>query len=357
MSLNFPHQYSGNDQVSRATSQDNLDKLQTSVKIGQTLTRQDVVTKEALEHFDFIKANRNGCGHRCKKYTAVAASFTAGTILPFGALTLLGKYIYDSSCLSTEGVSCIPGAIAQHPYILASGAGIVALEVAAGRIGFSVLKPMAHGVATGYALLVNTLTKGVIRSYDNDSTKKETTNKEKHKEMVDNLKNTYSGIADALFERFNEVRNTPSQLLELQNDAGELLGANPQFVKALQRLEINSVDVETILGKFKATLEKIRNEKIALRTGSDEQDIAYNANLLTHFPTTAEHCIPAKVQQRIAAAKAYELGILHTAKSSIATVVAGTLSSVAVPAAAFASTFMCSNSPVTSFTPDLSKFS
>lgn len=367
MSLNFPHQYSGNDQVSRATSHDNLDKLVTAVKVGQKLSREDVVTQEAIACFNFIKANSNGCGHRCKKYTAVLGSWTIGAAAPFGALALLSGYMYNrSECLhglvNRENLAHVSNAclaetkslLTDHSYISTSLASMIALELAVQKIGhFSLISPITNGLATGYALLVNTLIKGVARSYDNDSAKREELNKEKYKEGIENSRKTWDGMADILYARFNEVRNTPSELLSFQNETNELLAAYSQFITGLTNWKINSADIDSILNKFKSTLEKIRDEKIALRSGSNEQDIAYNANLLTHFPITAEHCIPAKAQQHIAAAKAHELGLWHTAKQCVATTVAGALSFAAVPAATFASTFMCSKSPV-SFIPDLS---
>lgn len=348
MPLDFPHNYTGNNIVSSISHQ-NLDKILTAINTGQKLSPQDVVTKEALDCLKFIKANRNGCGHGCKKYTAVAAYWTAFTALPFAALAATGKYAYDNFPAPPTSVEALKLYPYEHPYvstIYAGGVSLGVLEAAAQKLGFSLIKPMTHGVATGYALLVNTLTKGVIRSYDADTAKKEEINKGLHKDIITNLQNTYNGIADDLHMRFSEVRNYPKQLQDFKNETNKLLTANSQFVQGLNKLKLNTAEIQQILSKFKSTIEVVLNEKIALRSGSSEQDMAYNANLLTHFPITAEHCIPAKAQQHIAAAKAHELGLAHAAKHCAATTVSGALAFVAVPVIAFASTFMCKEIPM-----------
>ncbi|MBA3817031.1 MAG: hypothetical protein H0X29_11045 [Parachlamydiaceae bacterium] len=341
MTLNFPHNYGDESNFAPTTSHQNLEKLNTTLKIGSTLKLQDVVSKEALECFNFIKSNQNGYSYACKKYCAVLASFMAGTSLPFGAAGLTYIFRNEISGFAT------PLLTEHYSSLLLFGSVVAGVEATAQKCNVSLLKPLLNGVATGYALLVHTLVKGVIRYHDEDSAIKEKTNKVLHQENIKYLQAIYDGIADDLYKNFTSVVNNPKDLLDFKTETNKLLNANSQFINAFKEVKINGakindVDIQKILGKFKTTLELIRDEKIALRSDPKEEDIAYNMNLLLNFPIKTEYCIPAKVQKHIAAAKIYKLGVAHTAKHYLATAVSGALSFTAIPVVAFGSTLMCS---------------
>lgn len=346
MSLYFPHQYPDmNSNHDQSISRQNLDKLYATLSTGQKLTSKDVVTETALQSFEFIKGNRNGCAHRCKKYTAALTTFTASYVLPIGgAIGLAYNYLNKESI---KGFATTP-----YASTIAAGTGalLVVDRAAKAASGVSLIRPMLNSIGTGYALLVNTLVNNVMSTYDKDSDKKEEVNAGIHKAAVANLKSTYDGEADALKALFEKAKNNPKQLLELKNYSNTFLNEFKQFStcfkefdKDLKEQKLNNAEIGSILNKFKSTLEYIRGEKIVLRSGSSEEDMAFNIDLLINFPITQANCLPASAQQHIAAAKAHELGLLHIAKHCIATTVSGVISLAAVPATAFAGSLACTS--------------
>lgn len=355
MQLNFP-QHPENFAI--ALSIQNLDTRFAQLESDPTkgtagnLTRDALIPQEVQKCFDSIRSNHNGCSHRFKKYSAASLTFTAGTLLPFGAAIGTAYAIKDyAKEITMESLKNLATDPKGHPCTLAIAGGTVALisaDAVAQKCGFSLIKPMLNGVATGYALLVNTLTKRVIDCFDKDTERKEAENKEIHKTAVKLLTKQYDADAYALRILYAKSKNDPEQLFKLRAQANKFLREFHQFTNGFKQFDrdlgihkLNNAEIGLILKEFKSTLEYICGEKLAVRNGTSQEDIAFNADLLVKCPINTKNCIPVSAQVRIAAAKVKKLGMMHTMKKHVASVGAAVTTTLSVPLVAFTSSFTC----------------
>lgn len=346
MALQFPHNYAVNShEVGQEVSKQNLDKLLNKVYCHLKLNPEDILTQQALKDFKFIQDNTPGHGHRCMKWTASIGSTCALTALPIAGVAAGGKYAYDhipdavADLTKTFQEQGIQGVTAENPYktaLMAGLSGLVAAEAVARRYNTSIVNPIANLVVGGYVSVMHRIAGGIENYFDHAKAKREEQNKEAHDRIVKQQIGVYDGVAGDLYRRFEEAKNDPQALVNLKAQAAELQAALTQFEARFKDVGINTSEANLILDKFRAAIKSILDEKISLRSGTTQEDLAYNAKLLINFPITAEHCITSEAHRHIEMAKSCSLGILHTIKHGVSTLASGALGAAAVPAGAIA---------------------
>ncbi|MBU6383686.1 MAG: hypothetical protein KGR16_05165 [Verrucomicrobia bacterium] len=214
-----------------------LSNAQALCAARKPLTREQVTTQLALEKFDEMNQARVGFGHTIRRLLATTTTFAAVLSAPFiallsiiwfGAAELQRLSILDSWTFAMSGSAL---------------AAAIAADLAVGKL-FGV-RPITACMIAIYDMhrnVAKTISDRVDESYKNEEKALKALRQERRTEMLQNLGNTYQGVATQIQALKPEER----QQLEKQL---------PAFAKALQSMQLTQSEISSILDPLRGAFQ------------------------------------------------------------------------------------------------------
>ena len=305
----------------RQISSNNLGSLLAFAADRSQISSEKVTTKIAMDCFRDIQQSRLGLGHYLKKYAAGTAAFTAAVGIPT-MLVLGGTYYYASEKM-------------KDPFdflkVVLAGVGIGGANRATGAM-FGVKPVTMMATMAGASLIYGAgkLSEAVMGQYNQIEKRAEDFARERHGQIIEQLKTTYEDIANELERRFKKALMDPKDVYELKQSIFKLEESMPSLREAFSKIGIGVSEASQILGKLHDLMIQIRSHEFPVRSAKSPIDSVYNLKLMTDLPPEAASSIALSVPSKlfVMAVDQNRLGLSHDFQTYAVPAMIGTATAV-----------------------------
>lgn len=307
MSLHFP-----------TIAQVNTQNLEIFKNLDTTVANAAMQPLTELAHrcFDEIKESELSKSYYARKYTCTALAFLGTITVPVVVGTAA---LIHFAPRTTEGWLAL--ALTVGGTLGIDKAAKLALNFSPIKMGVTLARAaIVHGAGK-----VSDATLGSYNRYEKEIHNK---HKELLKQITENLKATYDGMALELISYYSEAKENPANMYSLKETAQNALFKLPLAAEGMKQLGLSIAESSQIIYKFEEALKLITAFEFALTTNNP----SYNIRLILDTPAAAigSICIPQEVFSHLQNARMHTRTYTHEIKKHLSTA-AGAIASFSLP--------------------------
>jgi len=230
------------------------------VQGDRALSREEIVTEQALSALKENDHYHLGWGHTARKWSATFFAGCVGFLTPYVVVASVAAGIF----FAWSGISAF---VASHVLSVTIGAGVSggvgAFCVYKADVAKYIAKGLIYGVMTLGGWLAYKMGKHVAHSYDKQYADHQAKIAENHRMIVKDLKKSYKETARYLRVRLQEAKKDEANLGELQRMVALIDERRGNLIKFYQRRAgISEPEFMVITRKFRGVMEEVMDAQV-----------------------------------------------------------------------------------------------